>query len=108
MKYIHGGIVLVVIAIIGYFGYEFYKGYREATGTPFERAVEAAKGSATILWARFVTLVGLATGGLASAADYLGDPSIGTAIQTYGKPQYIAAALVLIALITTWARKRTL
>lgn len=108
MKYIHAGVVISTIAIIAYFGYEFYKAYRAASGTIFQRSVAAAKGSATVLWARFVGLVGLATGGLASAADYLGDPSIGAAIQTYGKPQYIAAALVLIALVTTWARKRTL
>lgn len=108
MKYLHAGIVIAAIAIIAYFGFTFYKALRDASGSTWQRVIAAAQGSATILWARFVALVGLATGGLASAADYLGDPSIGSAIQTYGKPQYVAAALVLIAVITTWARKRTL
>ena len=108
MKYLHAGIVVCVLVIIVYFGWTFYSTYKAATGSTFERAVAAAKGSATILWARFVALVGLATGGLASGADLLGDPSVGQAIQAYAKPQYVAGALVLIAVVTTWARKRTL
>jgi len=96
----------VLLALVLFYGYEFYTGYRAATGTTWQRILAGAKGSATILWARFVQVVTAATMGLVSLADFLNAPAVGTAIQTYLKPQYVAAAFVLIAAISEVARRR--
>ena len=106
MKYVQLAIIIGIIGVVAYFGWTFYKGYRAATGSVPARIIAAAKGSATILWAQFCALVGLATSGLVNLSDLLGDPSVGQAIQTYLKPQYVAAALVVISGITIWARTR--
>lgn len=97
---------VVLIGLVGFYAYEFYRGYRAATGTLWERLVAGAKGSATILWARFVQVVAALTTWLVSASDLLNAPSVGQAIQTYLKPEYVAAAFVLIAVISEVARRR--
>jgi hypothetical protein len=108
MKTLHTLTVLVSLGVISYFGYQFYAAYRAATGSRWSRALAATEKSATILWARFVALIGLLTLGLSSLAETLGAPGVSAAIQQYLQPQYVAAVMIGIAVITEVARKRTM
>lgn len=80
----------------------------ETDGTVWERLLAAGSDSATKLWARFMVIVGAGLGLLTTAADYLGDPGLSAAIQQYLDPRYVGAAMILISLVTIWARRRTL
>lgn len=53
-------------------------------------------------------IVGSITGAAASAADYFNEPAIADAIKSVLKPEYVAAFTVFVAIVTIWARKRTL
>lgn len=100
--------IAIFIGILGYLGYTLYTQYRASSATGWHRYLDAAEGSATILWQKFVMVVSVAAGGLASIAEYFNEPSISSAIQAALKPQYVAAFMVFVAVITIWARKRTL
>jgi hypothetical protein len=95
-------------AIQVYVAYTLYKSYRASTKTGWHRYIDAAQGSVTILWSKFSMAVTALAGLIATLADYLGDPSIGQAIKSYLKPEYVAVFVVAVQVITIWARKRTL
>ena len=99
---------IIFVAFLSYAGWTVYTEYRASTNTGWKRWLDAAEGSATILWAKFVMAVGALAGGLSQFADYLGEPSISSAIQSVLKPQYVAAFVIFVAVVTVWARKRTL
>jgi len=101
-------IAAVLLIFLGYAGWTLYHQYRASTKTGWQRYLDAAEGSATILWAKFVMGVGAFAGLLSEAAEYLNEPSISSAIQSVLKPPYVAAFLVFVSVITIWARKRTL
>lgn len=97
---------VILAGLLGFYVYEFAIGYKEAKGTTWQRVLAGAKGSATILWARFVQAVTASVTLLVSLADLLNAPQVGQAIQQYAKPQYVAAIFVGIAIITEIARRR--
>jgi NADPH-dependent ferric siderophore reductase len=99
---------LVVAAIAAYFAFDFVRSYKTTVGSIWARSVAATKSSATILWARFSVVVTAAVGGLAYLADLVNAPQVATAITTYLKPSVVAAIMVASAVLTEWARRRTL
>ncbi len=101
-------LLCIFFGIFGYVGWTLYSQYRASTATGWRRYLDAAEGSATILWQKFVIAVTALAGVLSQAADYFNDPSISSAIQSVLKPQYVAAFTIAVALVTIWARKRTL
>lgn len=101
---IDAGLSMVVLYVLLDIAQRAYS----STGTIWQRILSVGEQSATIAWQKFVILVTGITGGMAWVADMLGDPSVGTAIQAAVKPQYAAIAALATALITVWARKRTL
>jgi hypothetical protein len=105
MNYVIFGI-LVVASL--YVGGTVIAQYVSATGTIWQRLLQAAQGSATILWAKFTILVAALAGWLGEGATYLGDPSIASAIQAALKPEYVAIFTIFVMVVTVWARKRTL
>jgi len=105
---IHLAVTLALLATVAYFAVTMALAYRSASGTTWARLIAAAKGSATILWARFVAAITmLATAGV-ELATTLDAPSVAQAIQSFVQPQYVSAALVAVAVISELARKRTL
>ena len=68
------------------------------------RAKAAFKHSVTILWARLVALSGLL---LIAAQNLSADPTIGDAIKSLLKPQYLPWYVIGIGLITELCRRRT-
>lgn len=105
---IHTLIVLAILAIAGYFAFELVIEYKHATGTIWQRLIAAGKGSATILWSRFVAVVTAGSVGLAELAEWLNAPGLKDAIQAYLKPDYVAAFTLFVVIITEVARRRTL
>jgi hypothetical protein len=99
---------LPIAILVLYFLYDAVTGYIAATGTVWERLLAAGKGSATIVWSRFVVMVSGLSGGLVVAADYLNAPGVASAVQSVIQPQYVMAFTVAIAVITEFARRRTL
>lgn len=101
-------ITLALAAFVAYVVYVVVSTWIRETGSPWQRVLATAQHSATILWAKFTAVLAIIAGGLEYVADYLGTPEIGDAIKAAMKPQYVAAFMVLVAIVTIWARKRTL
>jgi hypothetical protein len=96
------------LAIASYVAYSLYDQYRQSTATGYQRLWDAAHGSATKLWAKFVMVVAGITANLDSLADLLGMPELKTAIDTYiGNPKIIAGVMLVISLISIKARSRS-
>lgn len=105
MAYFHLALILGSVGLVGFIVYDFATRFKAATGSPWERALAAGKGTETILWSRFVAFVGSITALLVSAADYFNAPGVAAAIQQYLKPEYVAIGTIAVALITEWARR---
>lgn len=96
------------IAAAGYFVYVMWTSYKEQPeGSLWDKLLAAGSDSATKLWARFLALIGAMLGLVTSAADYLGDPQLSSVVQQYFKPDYVAYAMIGIAIVTIIARNRT-
>ena len=87
---------------------DFIVGYANATGTFWDRALTAGKGSATILWQRLVIFTSGLSALLVELATYFNVPQIDSAIQAVLKPQYIGFFTIAVAVVTEFARRRTL
>lgn len=70
----------------------------------WDRLAAAFKHSVTILWARLVALSGLA---LIAAQNLTADPTIGDAIKSLLKPEYLPWYVIGIGIITELCRRRT-
>lgn len=101
-------IVLALLGIASYVAYVIVSSYLASTGTVWERLLAASQNSATILWSKFVMLIGFATAGMDYVADLLGMPEVKDTIQSVMKPQYVALFVVGAAALTIMARKRTM
>jgi hypothetical protein len=96
------------LAIGFYVVYSLVDQYRQSTNTGYKRLWDAAYGSATKLWAKFVIVVAGVTANLDSLADFLGMPELKTAIDIYiGNPKIIAGVMLVISLVSIKARNRT-
>jgi len=108
--------VVVLAAIIAV---TFIREYREASarsrasatryaGSTWQRLLEASRDSATIL----VQKCAILTSGIGSLAALLGEwldmPGLKDAVQAALKPEYVLAFVVATALVSWFARKRTL
>lgn len=101
-------IVLILLGIAAYVAYVIVSSYLASSGTVRERLLATSQNSATILWSKFVMLLGFATAGMDFVADLLGMPEVKDMIQSVMKPQYVAVFVVAVAAITILARKRTM
>jgi hypothetical protein len=99
---------LVLLAVLNWVVYSFITEYKKAEGSGFERLINAARGSATVLWSKFVIAVGAVASVLMGAADALNMPEVKTSIQIYLTPEHTALLLIGVAVVTQWARGRTL
>jgi hypothetical protein len=98
----------IVLAIAAYFIIDFALSFRHAAGSLWHRCLYAARSSATVLWARFTVVVTALADGLVKVAEIVNAPNVSAAITTYLKPSAVAAIMVSVAVITEWARRRTL
>lgn len=105
MTFMQNVIGILLLVFLGLVIYSFIKKYRETSGTVKERLI-SAYGSLTILWQRFVTLIASGIGSLVWLADLLNAPGVASAIQTWMQPEYVALAMVLIAIVSELARRR--
>ena len=95
-------------AIAVYVTYELVLSYKTSANTGLKRLWDAAYGSATKLWAKFVIVVAGVTANLDSLATVLGLQEFKTAIDTYiGNPKILAGVMLGIALVSIKARNRT-
>ncbi len=101
-------ITLLVLAIVCYVAADFFHGYRQAGGSLWMRLVAAGKGSATILWARLMLVIGGLADLAVEAAGWLDAPGVSDAVKSMLQPQYVGAFIVAVALVSEFARRRTL
>jgi len=100
---------LAELAIVVYVVFQFALIYARSTATTrWARTIEAGKGSATILWARFVIAVAAGVDGLSYLASVLGAPGVAEKLPSILKPEYVALLTVGIAVVAELARRRTL
>lgn len=102
--FIFVGFLLIVLA--GLIVAQFVKKFRKAQGTFKERFWAAFSDSGTILIQRILALIGSATGGLVWLAELANAPGVVAAIQAYLKPEYVAVAMVTLAIVTELVRRR--
>ena len=100
-------IAIAVFLTMVYFISEFVKDYSKHAGTWFERAMAACQDSLTILWNKFVVLLGMGAGSIVSLADYLNDPGLTAMVKSAMKPEYLIPFGIVVGIITIYARKRT-
>lgn len=82
--------------------------YAESSHTGLARLWDAAKGSATKLWAKFVMFVASIVGAIGTFGDLIGVPEIKGHVTTLiGNEQIVAGAFLLIAAGSWLARNRT-
>jgi len=101
-------ISILALGLLLFVVVEFVVLYAQAGGSPWRRAIEATKGSATILWARFTMFLGAFSALLVEAAGYLGAPGIADTVKAILAPQYVGVFLVVVAVVSEFARRRTL
>lgn len=99
---------LALLAAFAYVAWDFYADYRDAVGSTWQRLLAAGKTTATILWSRFTILVTALSNSLVWLAGLLGAPGVEDAIKAALQPVYVAGFVVVIAIITELARRRTL
>lgn len=97
---------IAFVAMLSYAGWTLYTEYSQSQATGWRRWLAAAEGSATILWSKAVMIFGALTGLLVQVSDYFNEPAISAAIQKYMTPQVWSAVVVMITVVTIWARKR--
>jgi hypothetical protein len=103
--------IIVAVALAGVAGFfisEFARDYIATTGSIGERLLAAGKGSATIVWSRFSAVVAALAGALSGLADWLNAPGVSEAIQSCLKPEWVALYVLGLALVSEFARRRTL
>lgn len=97
----------VAIAIYGV--YEFITGYYNSKKSLWwQRAADGARSSLTILWMRFVFIVGVGIDQLANLADFLNAPAVSGAMREFLDPKIVGIILIAVAFIGELARRRTL
>ena len=99
---------LCVVAALAYVGITFYLQYREEkVGTVWQKSLAAARDSATILWTKFCAALALIVYQLDNIADLVGMPEAKDFINNWiGNPKAISGIMLLISLVTFWARTR--
>jgi hypothetical protein len=95
-------------AVFSYLTWQFTSDFLGQKGTVTDRLIAAGKDSLTIAWSRFTIIVTTGASALAEFATYLGDPEVSDVIRELLQPQYVAVFLIGSAVITEWARRRTL
>jgi len=96
-----------MLAVAGWIVWTFSREYQEAKGTMWERALEASRDSATILWSKVVIVATVFVNGVAYLASVL-DMGTVEQIKLYLPAEYIAGFMVAIMLVTIIARLRSL
>lgn len=82
--------------------------YHESRNVGLPRLWDAAYGSATKLWAKFVMLLAAIVANLDTAADILGMPEMrGHIDMLLGNPKIVAGIMLGISIVTLRARSRT-
>lgn len=107
---------LAILAVVGYAAYIAVMQYRASTNTGLARVWDAAKGSATALWAKFMLVVGGIVSVSSDAVDKIGPiladqstvDSIKEGLQSYVTPNSVGVVLMGVAAVTLWARFRSL
>lgn len=96
-----------MLAVAGYIVWTFSREYKEAKGTMWERALEASRDSATILWSKLLIVGSVFVNGVAYMANAL---DVGTVeqIKVYLPVEYVTGFLVVVSIITIIARLRSL
>lgn len=99
-------IFLVIFVVLAW---TFWRALRDpSAGSLWEKMLAAGRGSASILWARFVMALGALFGALANYADLAQLPAIQDLMRVLLTPQTFGIAVALISLVSEIARRRTL
>jgi hypothetical protein len=99
---------LILLAAFIYVAVDFVRRYHAATGTVWQRLLATSRQSATILWQRFTIALAAFADALIWFADLLNAPGVADAIRSVLQPQYVAVFVVVLAIVSELARRRTL
>ena len=99
---------LILLAALLYVVVDFLRSFRAAAGTVWQRLLATGKQSATILWQRFTIAVVSFADAIVWLADLLNAPGVAEPIKSVLQPQYVAAFVMAVAIISELARRRTL
>lgn len=94
----------VLLAVFVYVAVETYLTYKKTPGTSLWTAFE---GSMQLLWGQILVASGALIAFAAQIADYLNDPSVGDAIKSLVKPEYVPIAVLGVGIAVRWAHSRS-
>ena len=97
----------LLLSVSAFLVWDVVVAYRASTGSVWKRFVAAVKGAAKSAWTGFTVAVTLVVNLLAQAADFVNAPQVATALQTWGKPSFVAALMISAAVILEYARRRS-
>lgn len=98
---------IFMLAAAGWIVWTFSREYKEAKGTIWERALEASRDSATILWSKLVIVATVFVNGVAYLASAMDSGTV-EQIKLYLPAEYVAGFIVAVMLITIIARLRSM
>ncbi|BCP53767.1 hypothetical protein K32_23840 [Kaistia sp. 32K] len=93
-----------LLAVFAYVVAETILKYRSTPGTSLWTAFE---GSMQLLWGQILVASGALIAFAAQIADYLNDPSVGDAIKSLVKPEYVPVAVLVVGIAVRWAHSRS-
>jgi hypothetical protein len=103
-------LLMLGLGLLGWLVYTAARDMAAEKGDYWQRLLAAGKYSATKLWARVVMLLGLLLADVPQLADYLGDPTLKQTItdwMTKIGPEWTGGFLVVVAIVTIMARRRS-
>jgi hypothetical protein len=98
--------VCTVVAL--YFATVMLVDYTREQGTIWERLLAAGRYSVTVLWNRFVILVGTGTAAVASITADAGYPELADHLKELFTPKVVLGIMVGMSVVSILARNRTL
>src|SRR5262249_31788974 len=100
---------LAIAALTVFLIYDIVRRYLKATGSIWERLKAAGQNSATMIWMKFVALLGAVVFNLDSAAQAIGLPQLESYVnQLTANPKTVAIVMLVVSGIGAVARLRTL
>lgn len=101
-------LLIATAALLVYAGYKFVGRYQAADGTVWNKLLTAGMGSASVLWSWLTMFGGYLMVWTVNAADAFNLPDVRSWVQAQLSPEMFGVALLTVALVSFFARLRTL
>lgn len=99
-------ITFILLAFIGWFVWNTYRGFKSATGTIWERLLGSTKNSAVLFWTALVSVVTAGWNSVLNFTDFLGMPEVREFATKNFTPEMASGIMLGVMFIIALARLR--